>query len=834
MERPAIVQSITFGKYEKTHVCNLKKFKVFGGMSEENMTELLSSGLKNDYNKETFTLKHKIDEQMFPCRFVKIVPLMSWGPSFNFSIWYIELHGIEEPDYREQEAIRLCLKHFRQHNYTEAFESLQKKTRIALEHQMLTHLHDRLVLRGDFDACEELIDKAVKDGLFNQYISQQEYKPRWSQIIPKSNKGTTAQEPSPDDMNSETNYSKTVYLFGGWDGTQDLADFWAYSVQENQWVCISRDTEKESGPSARSCHKMCIDSQRRQIYTLGRYLDSSVRNSKSLKSDFYRYDVDANTWTLLSEDTSADGGPKLVFDHQMCMDSEKHMIYTFGGRILMCNGSVEDSRTSEPQFSGLYAFHCQAGTWSLLREDSCNAGPEDVQSRIGHCMLFHTRNRCLYVFGGQRSKTYLNDFFSYDVDGDHVEIISDGTKKDSGMVPMTGFTQRATIDPELNEIHVLSCVYKNDQAVKENPKTVYLFGGWDGTQDLADFWAYSVQENQWVCISRDTEKESGPSARSCHKMCIDSQRRQIYTLGRYLDSSVRNSKSLKSDFYRYDVDANTWTLLSEDTSADGGPKLVFDHQMCMDSEKHMIYTFGGRILMCNGSVEDSRTSEPQFSGLYAFHCQAGTWSLLREDSCNAGPEDVQSRIGHCMLFHTIISDGTKKDSGMVPMTGFTQRATIDPELNEIHVLSCVYKNDQAVHYLFGGNPGKSCSPKMRLDDFWSLKLCRPSKEYLLRHCRYLIRKYRFEEKAQSEPLNALKYLQNDLSLTVDHTNPDETKEFQLLPSALFKSSSDFIPLGFSDVDQTYAQRTQLFDTLVNFFPDSMTPPKGNLVDLITL
>lgn len=64
--------------------------------------------------------------------------------------------------YREQEAIRLCLKHFRQHNYTEAFESLQKKTRIALEHPMLTHLHERLVLQGDFDACEELIDKAVR------------------------------------------------------------------------------------------------------------------------------------------------------------------------------------------------------------------------------------------------------------------------------------------------------------------------------------------------------------------------------------------------------------------------------------------------------------------------------------------------------------------------------------------------------------------------------------------------------------------------------------------------------------------------------------------------
>uniref|UniRef100_H3BAD6 Muskelin 1 n=1 Tax=Latimeria chalumnae TaxID=7897 RepID=H3BAD6_LATCH len=119
--------------------------------------------------------------------------------------------------------------------------------------------------------------------------------------------------------------------------------------------------------------------------------------------------------------------------------------------------------------------------------------------------------------------------------------------------------------------------------------------------------------------------------------------------------------------------------------------------------------------------------------------------------------------------------------------------------------SCVYKNDQSVkenpnkslqeeepcprfahqlvydemhkvHYLFGGNPGKSCSPKMRLDDFWSLKLCRPSKEYLLRHCKYLIRKHRFEEKAQTDPVIALKYLQNDLSVTVDHSDPKETKE----------------------------------------------------------
>ena len=41
LSRPAVVTSITFGKYEKNHVCNLKRFKVFGGMEEENMIELL-------------------------------------------------------------------------------------------------------------------------------------------------------------------------------------------------------------------------------------------------------------------------------------------------------------------------------------------------------------------------------------------------------------------------------------------------------------------------------------------------------------------------------------------------------------------------------------------------------------------------------------------------------------------------------------------------------------------------------------------------------------------------------------------------------------------------
>ena len=83
--------TITFGKYHKVHVCNLKEFKVFGGINTTNMTELLHSGLRNDSEPETFSLVHKSEGVLFPCQYIKIVPLLAWGANFNFSIWFIEL-----------------------------------------------------------------------------------------------------------------------------------------------------------------------------------------------------------------------------------------------------------------------------------------------------------------------------------------------------------------------------------------------------------------------------------------------------------------------------------------------------------------------------------------------------------------------------------------------------------------------------------------------------------------------------------------------------------------------------------------------------------------------
>ena len=41
LDKVAILSTITFGKYHKGHVCNLREFKVFAGLTADNMVEVL-------------------------------------------------------------------------------------------------------------------------------------------------------------------------------------------------------------------------------------------------------------------------------------------------------------------------------------------------------------------------------------------------------------------------------------------------------------------------------------------------------------------------------------------------------------------------------------------------------------------------------------------------------------------------------------------------------------------------------------------------------------------------------------------------------------------------
>ena len=138
---------------------------------------------------------------------------------------------------------------------------------------------------------------------------------------------------------------------------------------------------------------------------------------------------------------------------------------------------------------------------------------------------------------------------------------------------------------------------------------------------------------------------------------------------------------------------------------------------------------------------------------------------------------------------------------------------------------------------------------MRLDDFWSLRLCRPTQSQLLRRCQFLIRKCQFREWIATDSVKAMFYLQTQLSQVVDRSNDEQMAEFHHLTNLLFHTkeqreedqlfhgclvadANDHDNGHQSPVTDAYRLRSNVFDSLVQYFPETMSQPRLNLTDLV--
>ncbi|KAJ3357343.1 Muskelin 1, intracellular mediator containing kelch motif [Kappamyces sp. JEL0680] len=420
---------------------------------------------------------------------------------------------------------------YRQRNRLDLFQSVQTQFGIEIEHRLLTELHQRLVratgsltgqvIDGNFDGAEELLKQALAENLFDDYITDLPYKPRWNRIV--GNGPTPAMRGGhqmcidPDDG--------IIYLFGtrrpltvgGWDGTKDLADFWAFHEKEREWKCISMDTRKQGGPDPRSCHKICLDPHHKVIYTLGKYVDPDSRPNIQLDSDFWKYDIASNRWTKISANTSLEGGPDLIYDHQMLVDPEQSILYVFGGRAI----SPDPTQIT---YSGLYSWNTLENTWRLIRSDNpAQDASIQMKSRIGHSMLFNHDTREIYIFAGQRHKDFLADFYVYNLDTDSITELSRDYSKSGG--PDAGFTQRATIDVGLGEFYVLSGLMREKNSLSETKNA---------------FWVYSIKKNKWLKVyenenvGADYWSQMGhqePRPRFAHQLVYDPIRKCQYLFG---------------------------------------------------------------------------------------------------------------------------------------------------------------------------------------------------------------------------------------------------------------------------------------------------------------
>lgn len=162
------------------------------------------------------------------------------------------------------------LKHLRQRGLMSEFQSLSHKLAqppysIQFEHPLISQLHESLVVNGDFDQSEQFLAQATDQGLFAQHLSRTAPKPHWTLL----SDSTLSLEPG-SSVDGETPPARgghqliylpsyqsepaALYLFGGYDGKKDLADFWRFDLARDglsgRWHCLSHDTSHDGPVSA--------------------------------------------------------------------------------------------------------------------------------------------------------------------------------------------------------------------------------------------------------------------------------------------------------------------------------------------------------------------------------------------------------------------------------------------------------------------------------------------------------------------------------------------------------------------------------------------------------
>ncbi|KAG0207666.1 hypothetical protein BGX33_006694 [Mortierella sp. NVP41] len=784
----AIAHTITFGKYHKVHVCNLKEFKVFGGLTTSNMTELLHTGLRNDHEPETFLLKHKTNSVVFPCQYIKIVPLMAWGANFNFSVWHVEVKGIPDAElvqetyfqyinFRETESVRLCLKHFRQRKLFDAFKALQERTHTQLEDPLLTKLHQELVQRGNFKRAEELIAEAAERGLFDEYIQAYDYKPIWKRLRSNSHRQgvhhhhhshqSTHLEDSPRHRGGHQMCIDTkdgyVYLMGGWDGARDLADFWAYHISSQTWILISADTSLQGGPSARSCHKICYSPQHQALFLLGKYVDPDNRSKVDLCSDFWRFDIDPSSpphgrWTKICANTAVMNGPELIYDHQMCLDPVSQTLYVFGGRVVHLDKNVQ-------HYSGLYSYHIPSGIWKLLRADGHPTPKQDgttvLRSRIGHSMLYDETMRSLVIFAGQMNKDYLSDFYVYDIAADRVIEVCKDYNKQGG--PEAGFTQRATISSRGREIYVLSGLVKDRALGAETVKNSFWVFKLPG-QDQMD----AIRDVQYALANAKTSGSIGSlksimsHGRSLSEQFehdtdrADGSSRSGSTRRKIGKGDNQGCRELGSNGRRSSGHNSGSAFQSSSTSGTAFSASDAASTRTMQTRNSRATTGGSNKRMSNPRSRSPRSFHSTRANgdlLGSYNSSQGVASNGREGAVpGVSPAPSMSRIHpegptEPMSLAYVLSDqGSWQKIFQNSSPELGEPSEPEPAPRYAHQL--VYDDINEVQYLFGGNPGEQGNMSKRLDDFWELRLYRPKPDQIVRKAKYLLRTQQFKELCQ--------------------------------------------------------------------------------------
>ncbi|WUR04274.1 muskelin-like protein [Vairimorpha necatrix] len=571
---PSIVSTITFGKFNKIHVCNIKEMKISVSFDNKKYIEIFYGGLKNDTINETHNLLYYNGEYIIS-KYMKIEPLASWGMNFNYTIWYVELKGITDMKFQD------IIDKRQMENDIKMYKNIVKKytERILRQENQV----EKFINKGQYEELEEYI-KNMDIRKFYEYVNKSKYTGKWEEI--KKNK---KEWPCARGGHQMICNRKGIYLYGGWDGLGELGDLWVYN---ETWKCIHKDNinnfeetnlpmshninlcggtkddviiniTRETTPGKRSCHKMCTDGDR--LFLTGKYIPTTDRNGDSNNSELWIFD---DKWVLY--DSRGDVTTNM-YDHYLLHTGKE--IYMFGGK----------TTNFDDEFGGLYKVEIdnknKSAQWTKLLDSKkqSNASPT-IKGRLGHVTLHidtYEYPNTLAIIGGQRGKEYFKSISLYSLDTWTVyesipfPINTDGRvlqrsilyNNDIIVLFTYGKDKESRLD--ISKLYSYSLIYKTWNEVEIDfkgpmPRTAHQFIFWVDKFYL--FGGNVVDERQNDFWTLDLTKMSYEDARRCAIMTV----RKHKFLEMYKEDTRSGLKYLRSKVKECVVDKYTKRIF-EDT-----------------------------------------------------------------------------------------------------------------------------------------------------------------------------------------------------------------------------------------------------------------------------
>lgn len=154
-------------------------------------------------------------------------------------------------------------------------------------------------------------------------------------------------------------------------------------------------------------------------------------------------------------------------------------------------------------------------------------------------MLLDSKNQKIYIFGGQRAKECLNDLQCYSIVQDKITTITQDFSKNIG--PELGYTQRAAIDVESQELYVYFGLFQN------KPVGVVRHC----------FWVYNINQNTWEMVFENDNQDatywnrvsdSEPYPRYSHQMVYNPKTKAYFIFGGHPGDSSNVHRRL-DDFW---------------------------------------------------------------------------------------------------------------------------------------------------------------------------------------------------------------------------------------------------------------------------------------------